>query len=241
MALSKEGFLILAIIAIAAAVLVPSEDAASEKAVLVDQSDFPRLVHGGPAISPGREPAQAEILAFDVDLGRGFTATATHRYTIAGRVLLNRPYNWDRTAAISPLDLAIGWGDMAAPDVLDAFELGGGRRLVHIAARDPSRDVRAMMEFWSNTHVIPASDTLRDDLLEIEPNQMVRLHGYLVQVRGPRGLTWDSSTIRTDYGFIGCEVMLVTAMETIAPDAPMQTAGLSPAHVPSATSQPSQP
>lgn len=221
--LDKEGLLIAAILAIGVGVMMPKLEGPTGREVAVVEADLP-VAAARPKLSPRATPVQADIAPFEVDLGNGFQGLATHRYTIAGKVLLRRPYEWDATAKISPVDLAIGWGEMAAPDTLERFMFAGGKRLVHIRGTDPATDLNRVMSLWSNTHVIPATDAVRDAALALQPGQKVRLHGYLMKVSGPRGLTWDGSTSRDDRGYSACEIMLVERIEIIEDPSPETSA-----------------
>jgi len=214
--MDKEGLLIAAILAIGVGIMVPTLEGPKDRAVSVASADLPRAAPAlRPQISARSTPVQAEIAPFEVDLGFGFQGIATHRYTLAGQVLLRRPYTWDATAKISPVDLAIGWGVMAAPEALDTFMFAGGKRIVHIRGTDAAHDPWPIMSLWSNTHIIPASDAVRETALALQPGQRVRLHGYLMKVSGARGLIWEGSTSRDDRGFSACEIMLVERIEII--------------------------
>lgn len=214
--MDKEGLLIAAILAIGVAVLVPTLEGPKDRAVSVASADLPPILPTlRPQISAQSTPVQAEITPFEVDLGFGFQGTATHRYTIAGQVLLRRPYTWDATAEISPLDLAIGWGAMATLETRDNFTFTGGKRIVHIRGTDPTKDPWPIMSLWSNTHIIPASDAVLGAAQALQSGQRVRLHGYLMKVSGARGLIWEGSTSRDDRGFSACEIMLVERIEII--------------------------
>ncbi len=212
--LDKEFLLIAAVLAIGLGVIVPKLEGPQDRQIAVAQADLPRFA-ARPPLSPRATPVQTDIAPFEVNLGNGFHGTVTHRYTLAGQVLLRRPYEWDATAQISPVDLAIGWGDMAAPDVLERFMFAGGKRLVHIRATEAATDLNAVMAHWSNTHIIPTTDSVRDAALALQPGQKVRLHGYLIKVSGPGGLTWDGSTSRDDRGYSACEIMLVERVEVL--------------------------
>lgn len=217
--MDKEALLIAAILAIGAGVMIPNLEGPKDRTVAVVATDLPQAAAIRPAIPVSAVPVQASIAPFDVDLGFGFHGVTTHRYSLAGQVLVRRPYTWDATAKISPVDLAIGWADMARPQTLDEFMFAGGKRAVHIRARDQARALGPIMSMWSNTHVIPASDAVREIALALEPGQHVRLHGYLIEVSGPGGLTWEGSTSRDDRGYVACEIMLVERIEIIGAEA----------------------
>jgi len=46
----------------------------------------------------------------------------------------------------------------------------------------------------------------------LRPGQIVRLQGYLVDVRGPGGFAWNTSLTRSDTGDGACEIVWVEAV-----------------------------
>jgi hypothetical protein len=64
-------------------------------------------------------------------------------------------------------------------------------------------------------HLIPATDALDARVRTLRPGQLVSLHGYLVDVRGPGDFRWITSLTRTDTGDGACEILWV---ETLSVD-----------------------
>jgi hypothetical protein len=65
----------------------------------------------------------------------------------------------------------------------------------------------------ANTHVIPADDEIRAELLALKTGDVVRLTGQLVEVDGPKGMTMRSSLRRDDSGDGACEILYVRTVE----------------------------
>ena len=49
-------------------------------------------------------------------------------------------------------------------------------------------------------------------LRRLRPGQVVQLSGYLVDVRGPNGFTWNTSLRRDDTGDGACELMWIESV-----------------------------
>ena len=72
----------------------------------------------------------------------------------------------------------------------------------------------------ANTHLLPANAQVAAQLQSVQPGDIVRLQGYLVEVTADDGWTWTSSTARTDTGDGSCEVLWVESVEVYS-DAPI--------------------
>lgn len=150
---------------------------------------------------------------------KGFTITATHRYTLKALVLSARRYRFDAPAKISPLDLAVGWGIIAMNPYVNKIKWSQYGRFGHFryGSDIPFSNHQIGIHF-ANTHIIPQAENpeLRKALFRIKRGQLVELKGYLVYVKFPKSnRPWASSTIRTDTGGGACEIMYVTDVETL--------------------------
>lgn len=168
----------------------------------------------------GAEPLQVDIPNKTVALGGGYDAKLMHSYVLSGRVVTRREYRHSNVADLSPLDLGIIWGDLLEPRYDNMLRYRTGKRMIRFQA-NPGADLPEDWEtFVTNNHLIPASESIRTALMQIEVGQAVRLSGYLVSVTGNNLRPWTSSVRRDDGSIIGgCEIMLVTAVEVL-PEAP---------------------
>ena len=144
----------------------------------------------------------------------GYSVQPLERFELTGRVLSKQRYSHDREAELSPVDLAMGWGPMADPEVLAAFEISQRNRWYFWRTDNmpiPRRDIESHS---ANIHIIPASQQVADALDRVSEDEQLQLSGHLVEVRGDDGWRWRSSLSRTDTGDGSCEVLL---LESIRP------------------------
>ncbi|MCL4684738.1 hypothetical protein KJ059_08300 [Myxococcota bacterium] len=159
------------------------------------------------APSPPRQEAAPEALRWTI---ADHQLTALARYEIEARVLGTERYRYDRGAALSPIDFAVGWGPMSANAVLDTLEISQyGRFYFYWTDEAPLIEFSEMGRHAANMHLIPADDTIRSTLLAVRTGQVVTLRGWLVAAHGADGFRWRSSLTRNDTGGGSCELMLV--------------------------------
>jgi len=135
------------------------------------------------------------------------------RFAVAARVLSAERYRFDRAAALSPVDLALGWGPMSANEVIDALDVSQGARRYLWSSSAPPIHPAAIALHSANMHMIPATEEVREALLRARSGSLIRAIGWLVEVRGPDGWVWRSSLTRNDRGDGACEVVLVQKVD----------------------------
>ncbi len=134
-------------------------------------------------------------------------------FSIEARVLGSETYRLDREAAFAPLDLALGWGRMTDDAVLSRLQLSqGGRWYRYRWQGDAPIPREEIARSSANMHMIPADAQVERALRAIEPDQRVRIDGWLVQVEASDGWRWRSSLRRDDQGSGSCEVVYVCAV-----------------------------
>ncbi|GJM04629.1 MAG: hypothetical protein DHS20C09_06200 [marine bacterium B5-7] len=144
-----------------------------------------------------------------------FQITPLANFQLVARVLGAERYHVDRESALSPVDLALGWGPMANPATLDKLTITQSNRWYHWRTDEfpiPRRDIETNS---ANMHFIPANSTVATKLKSIQTGDTVKLIGYLVHVDGENGWTWTSSLTREDTGSHSCEVILLEDIKTI--------------------------
>ncbi|TVQ68348.1 MAG: hypothetical protein EA363_11415, partial [Balneolaceae bacterium] len=70
----------------------------------------------------------------------------------------------------------------------------------------------------ANMHMIPATREIERALKRVRKGDLVRFNGKLVNVEGPGGFRWRTSTTRTDTGNGACELVFVESFEIVRPD-----------------------
>jgi len=163
-----------------------------------------------------REPLQSPTDRAPFDLvTRGGRVTVTPRaaYDVAAVVQSVEPYWLDATAFLSPFDFALAWGEVPGPAFAGKLDIDQSWRFFFWRTEDPEVDVAYVIRHTANTHLIPGSINVRRALATVGSGDEVRLIGTLVDVRSDRGLTWNTSLVRTDHGDRGCELLWVESIQ----------------------------
>ncbi len=143
---------------------------------------------------------------------KDYAITPLQSFEIEARVLSIEHYSFGREADLAPVDLALGWGSMSDEAVLSKIEISQSNRFYHWHV-DAFPIPREQIESNSaNMHMIPANHTIEKTLKSIRPGQVVKLSGYLVEVKAPDGWHWRSSLSRTDTGNGACELVYVKTL-----------------------------
>ena len=144
----------------------------------------------------------------------GYVIEPLASYDVRARVLSIERYRIGREADLSPLDFALGWGPMSDAAVLDRLTISQSNRWYQFRWEgSPPIDPALMAKSSANTHLVPASESVRSRLLNVNKGEIVRLSGYLVNVRHSDGWAWRSSLTRDDTGGGSCELMWVTDVQ----------------------------
>jgi len=162
--------------------------------------------------SPLQKNINSDKQSFQVD---EYKITPLANFQLVGRVLGAERYRTDRESALSPVDLALGWGPMANRDTLDKLTITQSNRWYHWRTDKfpiPRRDIETNS---ANMHFIPGNSEVETKLKSIESGDTVKLMGYLVHIDGKDGWTWTSSMTREDTGNHSCEVILLEDIKTI--------------------------
>jgi hypothetical protein len=121
--------------------------------------------------------------------------------------------------SLAPYDAVLAWGPSSNPAQARNLTIRQFGRYYTWHTNESITPDRARMfsESMANTHLIPANEELRGKLDLLEPGQVVRLVGYLVDVQGPNmSRTLRTSLTRQDQGTGACEVMLVEGVTILS-------------------------
>lgn len=148
---------------------------------------------------------------------QGFQINRLEPYAGTFRVLSRENYNIGETAKISPVDFALGWGKMADPNVYKQISIRQSNRWYYWRYENtppiPHREIETQS---ANTHLIPATQAIAEQLAKIDRDDLIQLKGHLVEVTGENGFVWRSSLSREDTGNGACELMLVEEVSVIS-------------------------
>jgi len=139
-----------------------------------------------------------------------FSLKPRARFQIRARVLSRENYRWGTGAALSPLDLALGWDVMSDQSVLDQIKIEQRSRWYYTRYDLPAPiSDQAIIRNSSNMHMVPANSRVKAKLKKVRRGDVVQLNGYLVDVDAESGWKWRTSLSREDTGNGACEIVYV--------------------------------
>ena len=171
------------------------------------------------------EPVQTEAtgdVSKSVD-GYDVLITFKYSYKVDALVVHTERYNGSKVNdKLSPVDLGLAWGGVAANNTKIDFHWSQSGRWIYWEV-DRSGEIAhlggvdGVSRQCSNNHIIPATSDVKDKVKKIREGDRVMLEGYLVDVYGekPDGswFEWNTSTSRDDTGNGACEVFYVTDVQ----------------------------
>ncbi len=135
-------------------------------------------------------------------------------FDIEARVLSREDYAFDAGAALSPTDLALGWGRMSDSATIDALEIRQSARYFSYRWRtSPPIPPAEIVRSATNLHAIPADAAVARSLARVRVGDVVELRGRLVEASRADGWRWRSSLSREDSGAGACELMLIESID----------------------------
>lgn len=143
-----------------------------------------------------------------------FTLTPVAKYKVSAMVVSKQGYRFGWQSRISPLDLALAWGDLAESEYDRYVTYFQNNRWYYFRYKaDSPVDKQYIIAHSSNHHIIPATENINQALKGIRKKDKVKLEGYLVNVTGQykgRDVWWNTSLSRSDTGNGSCELFYVT-------------------------------
>jgi hypothetical protein len=102
---------------------------------------------------------------------------------------------------LSPVDVAIGWGDFITPEWLSELRVSFGNRRVQAFSPD-------LFGHLTNMHIIPGSPDFNSALRKLSKGDRLALRGYAVRVKPHR--KWKAWNSDLHFGDEKCEILIVT-------------------------------
>ncbi len=175
----------------------------------------PGAVTLGPGVYAKESPRQTD-LATPASFDHGdYTITPMAEFWIKAKVLSRKEYTFDREADLSPVDLALGWGNMSDESITAQIDISQSGRWYRWHTRSPPIPVREIETHSANMHLIPADDAVESSIDGARTGDIIELTGKLVAVKGLDGWSWKSSMTRKDTGARACEVIWVEQFEVV--------------------------
>ena len=166
------------------------------------QAPVAQQVH---AQTPVQTPTDKAAFAFE-----GYQIRPLAQFAVRARVLGREDYRMDKEAELSPIDLALGWKQMADPAVYGPLNITQGGRWYRYSWKDqPPIPLQEIIESSANMHMIPANAAVLQALKKAREGRFIQISGYLVEATNTQGWRWTSSLTRSDSGGGSCELVFV--------------------------------
>ncbi len=184
--------------------------------IVVDPDAFdPELLAQLPERPLEAEPVQIELTDVPALDWNGVQLQPRALFALESRVLGTRNYRFGRETDVSTLDVALGWGRMADPEIVSQFSISQSGRFYFWRAKELPIPAAEVVRSSANMHMIAANETVRRELRRLDAGDQVRLHGVLLDIQWPDGGYWKTSLTREDSGAGACEIVWVHRLERL--------------------------
>jgi len=172
----------------------------------------------GPGVMVAEMPTQKSIDSSTGYTNGDYTIEAIAQFRIKAKVLSKKNYYLDREADLSPVDLALGWGNMSDERVLEHIEISQSGRFYRWQVDEFPIPRREIETHSANVHLIPASDAVNRVIESVRKGDIIEISGSLVNVvSNSDGWHWESSQTRNDTGKGACELIWVESANIVTP------------------------
>ena len=144
-----------------------------------------------------------------------FTITPLASFSIKAFVLSTNSFSIGEASDLSPMDLALGWGQMSNQVIIDGLEISQSNRWYHWKAKTLIIPASEISTHSANMHIIPANDKIEKTLDKLYKGCIIEMKGFLVAVKGKGGFHWESSLRRDDTGGGACELVWVDELRIV--------------------------
>jgi hypothetical protein len=140
-----------------------------------------------------------------------FTLSPLASYVLRGVVVSRENYRFEWDSGLSPCDVAMVWGELAAGDAWRRFDWSqSGRWYFWRWSGQPPFSNSTVVRNSSNTHIVPADSNLARAARSLDEGDVAELTGELVAIearKGGQSVRWRSSLSREDTGDSSCEIL----------------------------------
>ena len=167
----------------------------------------------GPGVLAPDTPKQTDKVFKKTFLFKDYTITPLAKFEIKAKVLSKKNYRWGREAALSAVDLALGWGRMSDEKVLDSIKISQSNRWYYWRTDKFPIPRKEIETHSANMHLVPENKSVQSIINRTRKGDIVELRGYLIRIEAKDGWHWVSSLSRSDTGAHSCELIWVENFE----------------------------
>lgn len=155
-----------------------------------------------------------------------FTITPLADWEGQVRVWSVEDYNDEdnREDQLSPIDVAVGWGEAGLPEIYQRLTRRHANRWYHFDLPSDKAGMPSIADISrqsGNMHLIPANVPTLRAFDAIRAGVIIHAKGQLVRITHPDGWFWRSSLKRTDMGDGSCELLLVEELTVFSGSQPL--------------------
>jgi hypothetical protein len=169
-----------------------------------------------PGVKAAEAPIQKSISKIKPFKFKGHDVTPLADFKLQAKVLAKEHYHLGPESELSPVDLALGWGQMSDQAIVDNIHITQSGRWYRWSVETFPIPRRAIETQSANMHMVPSADWIENKLEQTKQGQIIALEGYLVRIDAEgRNWHWQSSLTREDTGSGACELIYLTHYEVI--------------------------
>ena len=116
---------------------------------------------------------------------------------------------------LNMLDVCVVWGENATGDHLRKLDYWNGIFTCNVKTRDNDAWAAFDMNKLSNNHLLSNDEFIRDQVMNIQIGDQIRVRGWLASYGSEGGGKRGTSTVRTDTGNGACETIFVDRFEIV--------------------------
>lgn len=156
------------------------------------------------------DPFQTDIKS-EIFYFKGYEIKKLKAIDVSAKILSTKKYNLE----IAPIDLALGWKKMSDQQNLKDIDISQHGRWYYWRTEKKLENIsiKEIETQSSNWHVVPANDNIKERILDLDKNDLIRMKGYLISVKDSGKVIFNSSLTRNDTGAYACEVIFVETIE----------------------------
>lgn len=172
------------------------------------------VVHGPGVVAPN-EPVQEQAYGVQKIDFNNLKLSPFAKIDIEARVLSKKRYYDDKEANFAPYDIVVGWGPMSDERNLDQILVKQSDRYYYWEMIQPSISIGEIRTHSANIRFIASDEDESKELADIRIGQIIRVKGYLVDVKSGEGWTIKSSSNRTDSGKEASEIVWINDLKIL--------------------------
>lgn len=187
-----------------------------------NRNDIPADINFMPQIAAEPVQQQTNKAAFSVTWEDvEYRVEPQYEYDLYGMIVSYRHHDGNSRMHLQSndhlnmLDVCVVWGENATGDHLRKLDYWNGIFTCNVKTRDNDAWAAFDMNKLSNNHLLSNDEFVRDQVMDIQIGDQIRVRGWLASYGSEGGGKRGTSTVRTDTGNGACETIFVDRFEIV--------------------------